>query len=296
VLEKNKRFILSQIQKETEALIIENRFSLILDFKQSSFYNIKFVQNDIDTSVLEFTICNQGVPVDITDQTISFAFLKSDNTLVIQDFNTGVSILDAINGKLQVILKSQSLSAVGLVKTEISFSDATGKKLSTAQFNFTVTSSLDNGDGVLSSNAIPVMEAQIVVWNSEIDNKLAEATNKINETEVTRQLAITAKENADIATANTIDAMEDVNNTVITINNETLVIYKGVVTSYSNIASTFPTPQNGWTVVTTDTGNRYRYSSTSLSWVNIGDIGKGGIVVGSNVPSDTSVIFIDINS
>ena len=258
MLKKNKRFILSQIQKETEALIIENRFSLILDFKQSSFYNIKFVQNDIDTSVLEFTICNQGVPVDITDQTISFAFLKSDNTLVIQDFNTGVSILDAINGKLQVILKSQSLSAVGLVKTEISFSDATGKKLSTAQFNFTVTSSLDNGDGVLSSNAIPVMEAQIVVWNSEIDNKLAEATNKINETEVARQLAITATSNTNAAIVNAQNATALANSSVDT----TQLIWQAPVANFAALASTYQAPSAGWCVQTLDSNQWYRHNGT----------------------------------
>ena len=196
---------------------------------------------------------------------------------------------------------------MGIVKAEISFSDVSGKKLSTAQFNFTVTASIDNGEGILSSNQITVIDAKLLdiqaqynddstQWNSDVNNKIAEATNKITETEVARQGAITATNNTTTAIINAQNATTLANNTVTTINNETLIIYKGVVASYANIASTYPTPSNGWTVVTTDTGNRYRYSSTSSSWVNIGDIGKGGIVVGSSVPSDTSLIWVDINS
>jgi len=82
------------------------------------------------------------------------------------------------------------------------------------------------------------------------------------------------------------------NQIATTIDNE-IIIYKGVVATYVNIASTFPSPLDGWTIVTSDTGNRYRYNSVLVQWINIGDIGKGGIVVGSNQPSDTSVIFIN---
>jgi len=305
---------------------MENRFSLILDFKNSSFTNIKFVQNDIDTSVLEFLICNQGVPVDITDQIISIAFLKSDNNLVMQDENTGINILDATNGKFEVVLRSQTLSAVGQVKAEISFSDVSGKKLSTATFGFTVTASINNGEGFLSSNEISVIDAQIaiweaevdaklaeaddkmteedakmleiestynadkVVWDSEINNKLAEADNKIAETEATRQLTITATNNANTATTNANNATTLANQAY----NSTITIPKTPVATYSQIAIIYPTPLLGWEVVTLDTGNKYKYDGVS-AWIENGNVNRGGILVGSVEPLDHSILFVNLN-
>jgi len=108
--------------------------------------------------VLEFTICNQGQVVDLTDQTISISFLKSDGTLVIQDFSSGVSILDATTGNMQCILTSQTLAVVGIVNAEIAFTDATGKRLSTAQFKFNVTESLGSGDEIVSISEIYILD------------------------------------------------------------------------------------------------------------------------------------------
>ena len=140
---------------------MENRYKVTLDFKQRSIFNVNFVQNNIDTAVIEFTIVDGGQVVPITDQVISIAFLKQDKTLVIQDISSGVSILEGgTTGKLQVILKSNTLASAGIVKGEISFSLA-GKKLSTATFIFTVSGSLDNGEGLLSTNEIPLLDAKI---------------------------------------------------------------------------------------------------------------------------------------
>lgn len=140
---------------------MENRYKVTLDFKQRSIFNMNFVQNNVDTAAIEFTIVDGGQVVPITGQAISIAFLKQDKTLVIQDISSGVSILEGgITGKLEVILKSNTLASAGIVKGEISFSLA-GKKLSTAAFIFTVSGSLDNGEGLLSTNEIPLLDAKI---------------------------------------------------------------------------------------------------------------------------------------
>lgn len=281
---------------------MENRYLLNLDFKSKSFYNINFVQNDIDTSVLEITITNQGLVVDLTGQTIEIAFLKPDNSLVIQDQANGVNILDAINGKFQCILKSNSLSAIGKVSAEVSFSDATGKKLSTAQFTFTVTESLDNGTGVISTSEIPKLDAEIAkieaeyaldyaTWNSEVDNVIAQANNEIALTETARQNAISATNSANTVTGNAITAT----NNAISAYNSTIVIPKTPVANFAAISSTYPVPQIGWEVVTLDTGNKYRWDGVS-TWINNGNVNRGGILVGSSQPSDTSIIWCDINS
>ena len=164
--------------------------------------NINFIQNNIDSGVIEFSITNGGQVVNITDQIITIAFLKPDNTLVIQDPTSGVTILDGANGKVQCILKSNTLAAVGIVKAEISFSEG-DKKLSTATFNFTVSASIDNGEAIISTNELPKLDA------------------KIAETEVARQLAITAANSVNESIADAQEAITSANNAVTTINNNT---------------------------------------------------------------------------
>jgi len=193
---------------------LENRYKVTLDFKQRSLLNINFVQNNIDTSVLEITIVDGGQPVSIAGQDIEIAFAKPDGTLVIQDLTTGVAILaGGTTGKLECVLKSNTLAAVGTVKAEISFS-LLGKKLSTAQFVFNVTAILASDKAVLSTNEIPILDAKIL-----------EATNKITETEATRQLAITATTAANTATTNantaTASAGTATNNAVAATSNAT---------------------------------------------------------------------------
>ena len=192
-----------------EVETIENRFLLTLDFKAKTIRSINFVQNNVGSSVLELSIVDGGQltdpatglltggnAVDITDQVVSIAFLKPDNTLVIQDITTGASILgDPLLGKVQCILMSNTLAAAGVVKAEVSFSKD-GNKLSTTQFNFTVSGSLDNGAGVLSSDVIPVIDAQIAAWQTEFD--VAES-GRVSEFEIIKaQYDAATMENTDI--------------------------------------------------------------------------------------------------
>jgi len=246
---------------------LENRQVVYLDFKQRSIFNVKFVQGDINSSVLEFRITNNGVPVDISNQEVIVSFYKPDGTIVIQDSLTGVTVINATTGKVECILSSNTLAVTGIVKGEVDFSTA-GTKLSTAQFTFNVTESLDNGD-TLSVYVIPKLDAKIIDiqaqynddsarWNSDVNNKLAEATNKIAETEVTRQLAITATSNTNTAIANAQNAATLANSSA----NTTQLIWQTPVANFAALASTYPSAVIGWCAQTLDNNQWYRYSGT----------------------------------
>ncbi len=45
--------------------------------------------------------------------------------------------------------------------------------------------------------------------------------------------------------------------------------WKESVATFADIATTYPTPEDGWTVSTKDTDQVYRYDSATTSWVNI---------------------------
>lgn len=118
--------------------------------------NVRFKQGDVDSSVLEVAIVDGGLPVDITGEVIEYRFLKPDNTVVYQDGTNGVTVLDASKGKVECVLKSNTLARAGQVKCEV-HREKDGQELTTPAFTFTVESSIGD-DGIPSTNYISIIE------------------------------------------------------------------------------------------------------------------------------------------
>jgi len=195
---------------------MENRYRLIYDLKNRMITNIRFKQGDTDSSVLEFNLIDNGLVKDITDQAITFNFLKGDETVVTQDITTGVSIIDALNGNFECILKNDALSYPGDVTCEMEFSNV-GVILSTAKFNFTVEGSV--GSGPLSVNYISAIESRLIVIDNAEDIRLASEIVRVdNETarvteftglvdNVTTGVALDNTLKADFVTGNALDVI-----------------------------------------------------------------------------------------
>jgi len=267
---------------------LENRYAITLDFKQKSVFHVNFVQGNINTSVLEFRIVDGGQPVDISNQEVTVAFFKPDGTLVIQDSLTGVSVLDGSNGRLECVLSSNTLAAAGIVKGEVNF-DSVGTKLSTAQFIFNVTVSLDNGDILTSINELPKLDAKLIdiqaqynddstQWNSDVNNIIAEADNKMIETESTRQLALAATDATNQAITNAQNATSAANNATINMINST-PIWKAPVANLAALTTTYPTAVKGWCAQTLDNGNWYMYSGTAWEYKGNFSLNGGATVM-----------------
>lgn len=100
--------------------------------------------------------------------------------------------------------------------------------------------------------------------------------------------ANTATSNANIATTNANNAANlanekaglanmaatNANDVATQLSNETLKIYKGAVVSYSDLATTYSNPENGWTVTVSSESASYRYNGTE--WINLGVISSVG--------------------
>lgn len=158
---------------------MENRYKITMDLKNRTISQAKYKQGDTDSSVIEISLVDGGLPVDITGQSLSFNYLKPDNTIVIQDATNGVSIIDPLNGNFQCLLKNQTLAAPGVVKCEITFKkDA--KILSTATFNFIVEQSIGNGDGILSINLIGGVDSVLVIINAAEVLRASAETARVN--------------------------------------------------------------------------------------------------------------------
>lgn len=156
---------------------MENRYIVNYDIKQKCITNVKFKQGDIDSSVLEIHLKDNGITIDLTGEAIEFRFLKPDEAICFQDSTAGVTITDATNGVVECILKSDTLAAVGSVRCDI-HRTKDGKALTVPSFNFTVESSID-GSGVASTNYISALDNYEATING-FSSQLADIVDQIS--------------------------------------------------------------------------------------------------------------------
>lgn len=107
--------------------------------------------------------------------------------------------------------------------------------------------------------------------NAARDSANTAANNANTKATLADEKAYLADEKATLADEKAIlaqTAADNANAATMAINNETLIIYKPWVNTYNSIATTYPTPQVGWTTQTKDTLTRYRWNG--FAWINIG--------------------------
>jgi hypothetical protein len=102
------------------------------------------------------------------------------------------------------------------------------------------------------------------------DSKASLAINAATNANEKADLANTATSNANSATSNANSAATNANAIANQLAVETLKVFKDAVPTYSDLATTYPNPENGWTVTVTGENVSYRYNGTS--WINLGYI------------------------
>jgi hypothetical protein len=142
---------------------LHKRFTVKID--SIKVYNDKslvaFSQGDVKTAILIIELTENDKALDLTGKKVRAAFRKADGKNVMQDQTTGVSITDAIGGKVQVVLSTQVLAAKGNVRGQLSITDeAAGLVAETVEFGFTVRESLLNSS-IVSLNELPIVEKMI---------------------------------------------------------------------------------------------------------------------------------------
>jgi hypothetical protein len=132
--------------------------------KVITYENIFFFQGDVKTAVLNINLTDNGNILDITDCSVRATFRKVDNTSVYQDGTNGISILDASNGKVQVVISSQVLALTGKVRGQISVITTDGLVAESNELTFYVRESLSNNSAV-STDDLPFIEKAIEAAN-----------------------------------------------------------------------------------------------------------------------------------
>ena len=149
--------------------MIDKDYSFKLDIKnKSAIPKMEFVRGDLNTSVLNITLTENGVPIDLTGYTLMAVFKKPDNTRVIED----VTIINATKGLVRVVLSTQTITAIGEVLGTITLTSATGDKVTFSLFKFKVRENLDNDELIESTNEFPIL-SKLIAENQQIKNEEA---------------------------------------------------------------------------------------------------------------------------
>lgn len=146
-------------------------FDLDIDLKTlTNIPPIEVVASDKETDILLISIKNKKEIVDLTGYNVQLNITKSDDTAAIQDSASGVSIIDATLGLVQVVLKSQSINSVGSNYADVTIWNDE-KQSTTNTFRFVVRPNKDTDEAAISANALSILEtARNLKGVGEYDN------------------------------------------------------------------------------------------------------------------------------
>jgi hypothetical protein len=151
--------------------ILDKDYSLEVDIKNKVPYpNMEFVAADKNTCILNIKITEDGIPVDLTGYDVTLNVKKSDGKLVMQDKDNGVTITDAPNGVIRVVLRTQSIASAGATVCDISLKNVEDK-LTTMEFRYMVRENKDNDTAIISVDEISVLDKlieKITATNNDI--------------------------------------------------------------------------------------------------------------------------------
>lgn len=136
-------------------------FNILLDMrKHNKIDYIEVVQGDVESNVLNIQLISDSMKYDLTGTTIEIAFSKSDGTTVIQDQLNGISIINAIEGKIQCTLNTNTIASKGKVFAEVRVFEGS-KLLTSSRFEFFVRESIVDDNTIESTNEFPILNQLI---------------------------------------------------------------------------------------------------------------------------------------
>ncbi|MDK7418581.1 BppU family phage baseplate upper protein [Bacillus cereus] len=118
----------------------------------------RFSQNDRNSAKLLVTITNKGAELDLSQaKSVRMSFKKPDGTYVFQE---DCQPINAMKGKYQILLKTQTLTAVGNVIAQIHIEEE-DRIIDTQKFFFVVNDSLASDEAIESTNEFTIIQKAI---------------------------------------------------------------------------------------------------------------------------------------
>jgi hypothetical protein len=130
-----------------------------------------------------------------------------------------------------------------------------------------------------------------VSYQQNVDGSITTIKQVLDSSTQTIANIQSATDNANTAASNATNATANFQSLL----DQQKVVYKQSVATFSAIASTYPTPQLGWRVVTKDTGLAYRYDGTAWIEVDMSTIGEGfNVTISDSAPANTNVLWLNV--
>jgi BppU N-terminal domain len=155
---------------------------------QSSNKKISLSQRDIGVSKILFSLTFRNVAYPIPAEAKVRLFIKRYNSgIVMQDqtAETGahVVVTDADNGKIEVLLNSDSIANAGQAEAQIEIELAVGKIMTSQKFSFFIESALGANREIISGNDIPLLDRALEVGEKFLTTDLDAVVNITNDVE-----------------------------------------------------------------------------------------------------------------
>ncbi|MBO1583356.1 GDSL-type esterase/lipase family protein, partial [Bacillus sp. XF8] len=200
---------------------------------------IRFSQNDQNSAKLLLNITNKTLEADLSTATaVRMSFKKPDGTRVFQD---DCQAINALKGKYQIILKTQTLAAVGKVIGQIQIEE-NGKVIETQKISFLVEESLSSDDAIESTNEFGVIQ------------KAIDAGEQLEGVDIPALVA--SKETAETALAKSTENTNQIGilSQKVAFKSNTIVLFGDSITEQNSIETTT---------------YAYNYSKGYFSWANV---------------------------
>lgn len=110
--------------------------------------HIELVEGDYNSYQFDISLTDGLSAIPLIDQTVRLVLKKSDSKLVWKDF----TIVDAIRGKVTILLSNQAVVALGNVEAQIKIYGLNFELITSTEFVIEVTGDLLDDNEVLSSN------------------------------------------------------------------------------------------------------------------------------------------------
>ncbi|WP_179139676.1 BppU family phage baseplate upper protein [Bacillus sp. CDB3] len=129
--------------------------------------NIRFSQGDENSAKLILNLTNQGQELDLSKaKAVRITFKKPDGKTVFQE---DCQPINAMKGKYQIILKTQTLAAAGNVLGQVRIIEPDGK-LDAEPFGFYVKKSFSGDEAIESTDQFPIIE-QAIAAGKKLEGK-----------------------------------------------------------------------------------------------------------------------------
>lgn len=279
--------------------------SLTLDLVEVRHNIINARQGDQLIRDLTITITNNGNTFPIPeDADVRLRGARPDGKYVFYDCTDSLdeqcAITDRTNGIVHVPIPDFLLSSSGRAYLDIGiYQDIDGQKTevaSTEKFVLYIPEKIFSEEDVVNSHEGSTL-SELIRTTKELDKKVSE-----NESERQKGYAVMGNQINNIqSTVNENKTVWDDKYTKNEVDNkfssfETNIDWKESVSTYDDIVTTYPEPQDGWTVNVKDTDYTYRWNGTEWVAISANAIPKATSSVDGLLAKEDKISYDDANA